>query len=102
MRGEVSRIDAPESEVGDRLRHAGAPVAAIHGAMKNHRLRKEAQTELRESIAVWAGYYRAAGETDSVIMKRFYAMFGLDIMSAQVLGRTEAKQLEERLYASIR
>jgi len=102
MRGEVARVDAPDYEVGEKLRHAGAPPQAVLGAMKNHRLRQEAQTELREMIATWCGYQRAAGQSDSVIMMRFYRTFGLDMVSAQCLGRTEAAGLCERIWEGVR
>jgi hypothetical protein len=102
MRGEIDRIDAPDGVVGDKLRHAGAPTAAIHGAMKNHRLRQEAQAELREIIALWAGYARYSGAGDRVIMKMFYNKFGIDIMSAQALGRSDAYELKERIHEAIK
>ena len=97
MRGEVARIDAPEGAVGDRLRHAGAPVMAVAGAMKQHRLRQETQGELREAIALWAGYQRAAGVPDDISYKRFFRTFGTDILSAQALGRRDAEGLRERI-----
>lgn len=102
MRGEVARVDAQDFEVGEKLRHAGAPPAAVMGAMKNHRLRQEAQAELREMIATWCGYQRAAGQSDSVIMMRFYKTFGIDMVSAQCLGRTEAAGLCERIWEGVR
>jgi DNA repair protein RadD len=101
MRGEVDRVDAPDGSVGDRLRHAGAPDIAIMGAMKNHRLRQEAQGALRGSIAWWAGYQRAAGIADSVSYQMFYARFGIDVMSAQALGRKDAGELNERIKERI-
>jgi DNA repair protein RadD len=97
LRGEVARIDAPESSVGDKLRHAGAPGIAIMGAMKNHRLRQEAQQELRESIALWAGGQRAQGIPDDESYREFYHRFGIDVMGAQVLGAREAMELKERI-----
>lgn len=102
MRGEIERIDSSPEAVGDRMRHAGAPLPAVMGAMKNHRLRQEAQVALRESIAIWAGYYKAAGISDSEAMKRFYRLFGTDVMTAQTLGRTEATELKRRIYETIR
>lgn len=97
MRGEVDRINAPAGSVGDKLRHAGAPPAAIAGAMARHRERQEAQTALRDSIALWAGYQRLAGQSDSAIMTRFYRSYGTDIMSAQTLGRKDAERLAEQV-----
>lgn len=95
MRGEIERIDSPPAAVGDKLRHAGAPPAAIAGAMSQHKKRQEAQAVLRESIALWAGWQRTAGQSDSAIMTRFYREYGMDIMSAQTLGRRDAERLTE-------
>ncbi len=101
MRGEVERIDAPESVVGDRLRHAGAPAQAVAGAMARHRERREAQQELRGAMSVWAGYQRAAGQSDAVIQRRFWHTYGTDILGAQTLGRREADGLRERLVRAV-
>jgi superfamily II DNA or RNA helicase len=97
MRGEIGRIDAPPDAVGDKLRHAGAPDIAILGAMKNHRLRQEAQGELRESIALWAGRQRAAGIPDYESYREFYHKYGIDVLGAQALGARKAKELMGRI-----
>jgi DNA repair protein RadD len=97
MRGEQARIDAPESAVGDKMRHAHAPDIAVMGAMKQHRVRQEAQGTLREAMALWAGYQRAAGVPDAEGYRRFYHRFGIDVMAAQCLGRREAAGLERQI-----
>ena len=101
LRGEIDRIDAPDYAVGERLKHAGAPPPAVMGAMARHRDRQEAQAILRECIALWAGYQRAAGGSDSVIHKRFYRSFGVDMLTAQTLGRGDAEVLSRRVHGSI-
>lgn len=101
LRGEIDRIDAPDYTIGDRLKHAGAPASAVMGAMARHRERQEAQAVLRERIAVWAGYQRAAGGSDRVIHRRFYRSFGVDMITAQTLGRGDADRLSNRVYESI-
>ncbi len=95
MRGEIARIDAPESVVGDKLRYAGKSPLIVAGAMKQHRLRREAQVELRDAMALWAGKH--GGE---VWMKYrdFYRDFGIDVMGAQALGRPEAEKLMMNIY----
>lgn len=102
MRGEIERIDAPDYTVGDRLRRAGMPKPAVNGAMKRHRERQDAQVTLRDAIAEWAGYQRAAGSYNGDSMRRFYAMFGYDILSAQALGRREAEELTENIRGYLR
>ena len=101
MRGERDRIDAPDSVVGDKLRHARAPGIAIAGAMKQHRIRSESQESLRASIAMWAGYQVADGVSDDTSYRVFYRKFGIDVMAAQVLGRKDAESLTERVTHDI-
>ena len=97
MRGEVERIDAPAGEIHQKLSHAGASDLAIAGATKNHRARQQAQAELREAIAWWAGHQRSMGRADSESYRRFYFAFGVDVMTAQTLGRPEASALMENI-----
>lgn len=71
---------------------------AIEGALKKHyRARQQAQTELREIIAYWAGVYKAKGETDSMRYRRFYLTFGVDVMTAQALETKEANILTNQI-----
>ncbi len=93
LRGEIERVDAQPTAVRDRMLRAGAPRAAALGAEKQHRLRQEAQGVLREAIALWAGYQRAAGRSDSESYRRFFHTFGLDVLSAQALSRPDAEKL---------
>lgn len=95
MRGEIARIDAPDSEVGLKFGPNGG--LAAMGAMKQHRVRQEAQSVLRDSVALWAGYQRAAHIPDKISYMRFYNTFGLDVMTAQCLGRKQAEELTERI-----
>ena len=67
------------------------------GAMKQHRVRQETQASLRDSIALWAGYQRAASIPDKISYMRFYKIFGIDVMAAQCLGRKQAEELTERI-----
>jgi len=97
LRGEVARIDAPPEQVRTRMEHAGAPGAAIGGAVKNHRLRQESQVALRSVIAYWAGAQRQQGRPDFESYRRFYWQFGVDVMTAQTLGRRDADELTKRI-----
>ena len=97
MRGEVQRIDEDPTAVRNRMQYAGAPPVAVGGAMKNHRLRQEAQTLLRDTIALWAGHQRAAGRGDRESYKRFYWKYGVDVLSAQALGKADAEKLAVKI-----
>lgn len=92
MRGEIEAVDGPPPTDGRDI--VGASIN------KNHRLRQEAQKELRHSIAVWAGVQRDMGRPNSEIYRRFYHTFGTDVMTAQKLHRKDAEKLKERINAS--
>lgn len=96
LRGNVAEVDDPNIQL-NRLKFAGAPQAAINGYMKNHRLRLEAQTALRASMEWWGGVHKAHGLDDQSAMKAFYLTFGVDVLSAQALGREDAFKLAERV-----
>ena len=89
MRGAVAHVDGPP-------RNNLLGIAAL-GAAKNHRLRQDAQGLLREAIAMWAGYQGAKGRPYSESYRRFYFAFGVDVMTAQTLGRPDAEALMARV-----
>lgn len=101
MRGEIDKIDLPADAIRRKMEHAGALGIAAGGAAKQHRLRQEVQTGLREAIAWWAGYERAKGRHDSESYRRFYHTFKVDVMTAQTLGRPEAELLASKINSSI-
>lgn len=84
MRGQ---IDQPPT-----YPYGAAPVV-VASINKNHRERTEAQTELREAIALWA-----SGKHDIPRAQReFFLTFGIDVLSAQALNRADAITLTERI-----
>jgi len=101
MRGEIARVDAPVSQIVEPLRRAGAPTPAILGLSARHRERQEAQQLLRERMALWAGYIKFSGLSDSARLIKFFREFGVDAMSAQALGRPSAEDLTKRITESI-
>ena len=75
--------------------HAGTDTA-------NHqRERIAAQGLLADAIAVWAGYRKAAGQSDATSYREFYLTFGVDVLTAQTLARKEMDVLRERIIARI-
>lgn len=91
MRGEIERID------GEPIIPHTADEAVIRGAKAQHRRRQEAQQELRDAMGIWGGIRLAEGDTDSMMQRRFYHTFGIDVMSAQALGRPDAEELKQRI-----
>ena len=101
MRGEVAKVDLSTEEfyAQSPQRHLGHVIAM--GAVNRHKARQAAQVALREVIAWWAGYQRAAGRPDSESYRRFYFRYGVDVLSAQALGRVEAEALTVRISEDI-
>lgn len=96
MRGEIARIDsAPKFPV-----HASRE--ARYGIVKNHTARQKAQAALRDKIAWWAGWQRARGRSDSESYRRFFHGFGVDVMTAQTLGRPEATVLTAEIDKTLK
>lgn len=78
----------------------GVEPYVIKGIQNRHAEKIRIQHELRAAIAQWAGYYKHTGASDSEIYRRFYLTFGIDILSAQALGSTEASMLYSRVVDS--
>lgn len=72
---------------------------AAAGVRKMYQARQHAQFFLREQIALWAGWQKAQGFDDSQGYRRFYHAFGIDVLSAQALGKPEAEALSLKIKA---
>lgn len=101
MRGEVERVDKHPDTVLRWALGSGKSQAIAHSIANRHEERQRAQTALREAIMWYGGARRAAGENDRIGQRRFYHTFGVDVLSAQTLGRPEAEQLTERINRHI-
>lgn len=95
MRGEVAKVDGPF------IASRGEPVLGQMRRAKLHVKRQEAQAALRASIEWWAGYQRADDREDHESYKRFYWMFGIDVLGAQALGTKDALVLAERINGKL-
>lgn len=95
LRGEISRIDsAPRIP-------AGADNIVTRSIIKRHAERTEAQNTLRGNIAQWAGFLKFKKHSDSEIYKIFYLHTGVDVLTAQTLGRKEAEELTKKIETLI-
>lgn len=91
MRGKVALIDGA-ARVPQHL-----DAIAQAGVRKAHQARVTAQHFLRELIALWAGWQNAQGFDDSQGYRRFFYAFGIDVLSAQALGKPEAEALSLKI-----
>ena len=98
MRGDAEAIMDP--------RNVKVPMnadAIIARGCHNRFMRSvDAQTELRSTIALWAGYQRDHKKrSDAEIYRLFFLTYGVDILSAQALKTKEATELNEKLSARL-
>lgn len=97
LRGQVAAVDMPVEVYRAHLVSRNVPHVGQLAHVKRHAARQAAQSELREAIAWWAGYQRALGRPDSESYRRFFFAFGVDVMTAQTLGITEAAELTKSI-----
>lgn len=93
MRGQKAVVDGAPQNIGGGSAQAGL----------NHRHhdRQVAQHHLRNVLMLWGGWRSALGHTDSEGQRQFFHRFGIDVLTAQALGRPEAEALTERITAHL-
>jgi len=101
MRGEIARVDMSPELKRQELIDKHAPRVGQFAGVNRHKERQEMQQALRTSIAWWGAYQRGKGRTDSESYRRFYFMFGVDVMAAQALGTRDALKLAEKINAAL-
>jgi len=97
MRGEVARVDQDPNEVARRMQYAGASDIAVASALKNNKARQLHQSALRTSIAYFAHIQNGRGVAQNESYRRFYVTFGIDVLSAQALGKPQAIELAGKI-----
>lgn len=95
LRGEIARID------GDAVIPWNAAPEVAGAVRKRHWERREAQRDLRNMIAWWAGLESAQGRGESESYRRFFYKFGVDVASAQTLNAKDAAELAGRLSVEL-
>jgi superfamily II DNA or RNA helicase len=83
--GAIAKVD------GNVPYMPGASNVVKNSVAKNHRERKDTQMILRETIAVWAGYHQNFDTRTRY--RKFYADFGVDVLTAQAMGVQDAHNL---------
>lgn len=101
-RAELQRKHTPKLYEMAHCKRHGASYAEQYNADRDaHIAQKEAIAALREIMAEWGGWYRAAGCDDAEIMRRFYVAYSVDWLSAQALDADAAYQLMLRVVADV-
>ncbi len=101
MRQEVNSVNMPAAAFRAYLKKQKVPYPKAAVMEKAHISRQEAQAALREAIALWSGMQAQQNRSDSEQYRRFYHEFGVDVLTAQALGRVEAYELAQQVYVSI-
>ena len=101
MRSSLERVDMDPSDYRDLLTRQGVPQIGIMANVKRHIARQETVGTLRDILALWGGYERAAGLSDKEIMRKFYLTYGVDLWTAQTLKQDEMLSLAERVQRSM-
>lgn len=94
LRGEINRNEF--CAIPNGISEIGAA-----GIRNRHAEKMEAQKELRECIAYWAGIQKDIyNRTDSESYRRFYFTYGIDTMTALTLNRADAQKLAAQIRES--
>ena len=101
LRGEIAAVDKSHDAVASGLRQGGTPKYVANAVAENHRIRYEYQRRLRDVIALWAGHQRALARPDSESYRRFYFRYGVDVLTAQTLGKADAVKLCNKVAADL-
>lgn len=96
LHGQIQRLHNAEAAIP-----YGASEVVVNTLKKRRRELLESHGKLAETIKLWAGVGRDVhGETDSELYRRFFIMFGVDVVSAQSIdSRPEVDALEEKVRA---
>jgi len=97
LRGEIARVDRTVDDVRVECAAKFMPEVGIKRMEKLHRLRQEAQKELRDAIAWWSAWQKSAGYDIPTTQRMFYHKFHVDMATAQALNTPEAKQLTDQI-----
>lgn len=90
MRGEIARADSLLIPVG-----AGPEV--VGRKQREHRERMEAQTALRNHLAIWGGQRTSRGMSIAEAQRLFFLTYQIDVGTAQTLNAKDAIALMERV-----
>lgn len=93
LRGEADRIMAPPPMLADPLANAGMQKRWAH--------RQAAIGHLRNTLALWSGWMRHKGHTDSEAYRLFYYAYGVDVLTAQTYNEKDALALRDRIQTDL-
>lgn len=97
LREPMDAIDRHEDFYRQELIQTGLPHAFVAANVNRRREQQEAIGVLRAAMAGFGGRCLAEGMTDNAMQRRFFLQFGVDVISAQGLGKKEALDLAAKI-----
>jgi len=101
LRGEVAERDMPTPDYGRWLASRRVEGPAYAGAVARHDAAHGAQARLRAAMTEWCRVTLASGYSDRETHRRFWATWGIDILTARALPAREAGDLADRLDRAV-
>lgn len=96
LRGEMGRVNGPAPIF------PGMNATVQRAVLSKHHDRYRAQQSLQRYLMLWGGWQVLHKGLDTrAAQKLFYLRYGVDVMTAQTLGATEATNLESRIATEL-
>jgi DNA repair protein RadD len=99
LRKKIRHIESNPTEIFNQMLAAGAPQAAAYGFRAKHQKRKHNQERLKDVIALWGGQEIELGNDRYI---KFFKKFGMDVLTAQTLGASEAEMLRNLILKDLK
>lgn len=77
------------------------PQAIAYKLSKDHANRVQQLGRLGEAMGLWGGLWKARGDSDSQLQRRFHAIYGVDVLTAQALKRDDAEKLTDQIWQKL-
>ena len=100
LRGDINKVDRTPEEVRDAMLMGGFSDKISYFRAAQHRNQQEAQRDLRETVALWAGVVRSRG-LEAIEQELFTQQFGVNILAAQALAKSPAETLTHNIREAI-
>jgi superfamily II DNA or RNA helicase len=98
----VRQAVMPIEQYSEYLLKIRTPAIAQNKQLNHHKARLAELGQLGKVMGLWGGYWKREGDTDSMMQRRFFHLFQIDVLSAQALKRAEAEALRVRIENRLR
>lgn len=101
LRAEVMEADRSVDDYRRWLAERNVPRENFIVNTRRHEEKQHAQTILRAAMEGFVRRALAEGLRDREVHRKFFLTFGLDVLSARALGKSEAEALTQRIIANV-